>query len=177
MVRTYGVNLSFPFDNFHLWWYALRGMRLNDMRQTLYSLYASWPPPQIVIIHISGNDIGNRHTLDIISQLKFDFIQLHSVLPHSILVFSEIVPRLTWLLNPELKHCEKIRKKINRAMAKFMPYVNGLSYRHIDLEGGLVGFYRSDAVHLSDIALDVFNVGIQNCIELAVGQVGCQAHL
>lgn len=111
MVRTYGVNLSFPFDNFHLWWYALRGMRLNDMRQTLYSLYASWPPPQIVIIHISGNDIGNRHTLDIISQLKFDFIQLHSVLPHSILVFSEIVPRLTWLLNPELKHCEKIRKK------------------------------------------------------------------
>lgn len=62
-------------------------------------------------------------------------------------------------------------------MAKFMPYVNGLSYRHIDLEGGLVGFYRSDAVHLSDIALDVFNVGIQNCVELAVGQVGCQAHL
>lgn len=39
-----------------------------------------------------------------------------------------------------------------------MPSRNGLSFGHMELEGGLSGLYRPDNVHLSDIALDIFNL-------------------
>lgn len=55
-----------------------------------------------------------------------------------------------------------------------MPFINGFSYRHVDPEGGLSGFYRSDTVNLSDFALDIFNLDLQNWIELVAVQVGCQ---
>lgn len=58
-----------------------------------------------------------------------------------------------------------------------MPSINGLSFRHVDLEGGLRGFYRKDNVHLSAVALDIFNLDLESCIELAAVCVGCQAHL
>lgn len=58
-----------------------------------------------------------------------------------------------------------------------MPSIDGLSFRHIYLEGGLAGFYRLDQVHLSDIANDILNLNFQFCIELAVARVGCQACL
>ena len=62
---------------------------------------------------------------------------------------------------------ERMRKRVNRAMEKYMPTIGGLSYRHIDLEGGVPGFYRSDGVHLSEIGLDLFNLGLQSGIEMA----------
>lgn len=43
------------------------------------------------------------------------------------------------------------------------------------MEGGLSGFYHPDNIHLSDVALDLFNLYLQNIIELAVAMVGCQA--
>ncbi|XP_040181175.1 uncharacterized protein LOC120914564 [Rana temporaria] len=74
----------------------------------------------------------------------------------------------------DLLFLEKIRKKINRAMAKFMPSIGGMSFRHVELEGRIPGFYRSDNVHLSDVALDILNLDLQTSVELAVARVGCQ---
>ena len=62
---------------------------------------------------------------------------------------------------------EKMRKRINRAMSKFMPQLGGLAYRHVDLEGGFTGLYRQDGVHLSDVGIDIFNLGLQYGIEQA----------
>lgn len=45
----------------------------------------------------------------------------------------------------------------------------------MDLEGGIGGFYLHDQVHLSDIVLDILNLNLQSCVELAVGWVGCHA--
>lgn len=54
-----------------------------------------------------------------------------------------------------------------------MPSVKVFSC-HVDTEGGLSGFYKTDTVHLSEVALDIFNLDLQSCIELAA--VYCQAH-
>lgn len=62
-----------------------------------------------------------------------------------------------------------MRKRVNRALEKCMPLLNGLSYRHVDLEGGYPGLYRPDGVHLSEVGLDIFNLGLQYSIESAVG--------
>lgn len=62
---------------------------------------------------------------------------------------------------------EKMRKRINRAMVKYMPLIGGLSNRHVDLEGDIPGFYRQDGVHLSEVGLDIFNLDLQCGIEMA----------
>lgn len=38
---------------------------------------------------------------------------------------------------------------------------------HIDLEGGIPGLYRQDIIHLSDIGLNLFNLSLKSCIEMA----------
>lgn len=148
-----------------------------DLYPSLTTLYSSWPPPAVIILHLSGNDLGSYKTLDLNAQIKVDLLHLHVVLPSTILIFSEIVPRIKWLLNPELVYLEKIRKRVNRTIAKFMALIDGLYFHHIDLGGGLPGFYRLDQVHLSDIANDSLNLDFQSGIELAVAQVGCHARL
>lgn len=55
----------------------------------------------------------------------------------------------------------------NEEKSPFMPLINGLSYRHVDLEGGYLGLYRPDGVHLSDVGLDIFNLSLKYSIKRA----------
>lgn len=72
---------------------------------------------------------------------------------NTVLVFSEIIPRLLWLNSL----FEKVRKRISRGIEKFLPTNIGFSFRHVDIEGSVAGLYREDGVHLSDSDLDIFN--------------------
>lgn len=173
--RNYGSNLNLEFDAFKVLWFGHKGMLWRMFCDSLSSLHEKWPLPRDIILHLSGNDIGKCNTLQLLAHMKLDLQCLHAVLPQTILVFSEIIPRKVWLISSEFHCFEKICKRVNRAMSKFIPSVAGFSFRHIDLEGGLAGFYREDNVHLSDIALDIFNLDMQTCVELAVARGVCQA--
>ena len=131
------------------------------------SLVSVWPEPNILILHLGGNDIGQMRTLDLIFGIRDTIQILRESYPQLVIVFSEIVPRLRWLDAGVCRPFEKVRKRVNKAVEKFMVNVTGFSYRHIDLEGGLPGLYRSDGVHLSEVGLDIFNMALQGCIERA----------
>lgn len=49
-----------------------------------------------------------------------------------------------------------------------MRSIGGLSFRHVDLEGALPGFYCFDHVHLSNIGCHILNLDFQSCVELSV---------
>lgn len=125
------------------------------------------PHPDILIIHLGGNDVGKSSTLDLIFLIKHDLQHIHLIFPGTRIIFSEIIPRLVWLSFSENRSLEKIRRRVNHSIAKFMPTLSGLSYRHTELEGGFSGLYRQDGIHLSDIGLDIFNMDFQNMIERA----------
>lgn len=118
------------------------------------------------MIHLGGNDLGRIKTLDLLFMIKHDLQRFKFTFPKTTIIFFEIVPRLTWY-SPDLKPLEKIRKRTNRFVEKFMPDVYGFSFRHFELEGGISGLYRQDGIHLSDIGLDILNLGLQSCIEMA----------
>ena len=99
--------------------------------------------------------------------IKNDLQRIHLFFPGTRIIFSEMIPRLIWLSLSEKKSLEKIRKRVNHSIEKFMPVLGSFSYRHTELEGGLSGLYRPDGVHLSDIGLDIFNMDFQNMIEMA----------
>ena len=139
-----------------------------NLFEELGLLFQSMPIPDVLIIHLGGNDIGRSKSLDLLFQIKDDLGQLCQSFPELCLFFSEIFPRLVWSRTP----FERVRKRLNRAIAKFMPTIGGLSFRHVDLEGGIAGLFRSDGVHLSEIGLDIFNNNLQNMVEVAARRGG-----
>lgn len=68
-------------------------MQWKDLHDTVTVsyLHGQWPVPQIVILHLSGNDCN---TLGLLAQIKLDLLCLHVVLPDTIFIFSKIVPCL-----------------------------------------------------------------------------------
>ena len=146
----------------------MRGLQWHQLYFHLSRLLQVWPPPSILVLHLGGNDLGNLRTVDLLGFIKRDLARFHAISPNTVIIFSEIVPRLAWLSSDMRRVMERMRKRVNRAMEKFMPTIGGLCYRHIDLEGGVPGFSRSDGVHFSEIGLDLFNLGLQSSIEMAV---------
>ncbi|XP_069822572.1 uncharacterized protein [Dendropsophus ebraccatus] len=163
--HNYGVNLSFDLEQFEVQWFGYSGLRWREIYAILHSLASALPPPDILIIHAGGDDIGKLKTLDLLWRSRGICRCLNVFFPECILVFSEIIPRLSWM-RKGLYFYEKIRKRINFAVSKFIPSLGGLSFRHLDLEGYLPGLYWSDLVHLSDIGSDILNANFQSIIEL-----------
>ncbi|OCT95943.1 hypothetical protein XELAEV_18013634mg [Xenopus laevis] len=164
---------SFPVNRVKIHWLGIRGAVWNDLWQLFSLMLHKWGTPDIVIIHLGGNDIGKTKIWDLSRQIKRDLAVLHFNLPQAIIGWSEMVSRLPWLQQPNLKALERCKKKLNFGIYKFMKSLNLLTYRHEELELGGDGLRRRDGIHLSDIGNDIFNVGLQNAIEKAMFKWEC----
>lgn len=171
--RNYGLNLGFSSKEAKIVWFGLRGARWNDLHTIIAKLHCQWGKPDIIFIHLGGNDIGRIKTIDLIKCMRRDLAQLHFALPDTIIVWSEIISRQPWLTDIRLKPLERCRRKINHNLSKFLESLKMLPYRHSELELGGNGLQDVDGVHLSDIGHDIFNVGIQNAIEKAIFKWKC----
>ncbi|KAM4020120.1 uncharacterized protein ACNLHF_000668 isoform 1-T1 [Anomaloglossus baeobatrachus] len=163
-IRSYTENLTFSIEHVNIYWFGSSGMKWAQLVDELKRKVCSAPLPDLIIIHLGGNDIGKVKTLEFISQMQRDITFIKKLFPNTSLVFSEIIPRLLWNSDGFL-FFEKIRKRVNRTMEKFCRATGDFSFRHTDLEGFLFGLYRSDGVHLSDIGVDIFNLGLQSIVE------------
>lgn len=166
--RIYGSNIGLNTDNYKVYWAGFRGMRWVDFLEKISELMCSLPAPDILVVHLGGNDLGLVKTLDLFFNIKHDFLLLKRQFPNLVIVFSEIIYRQLWSYDSSMLFLNKIRKRLNKFVAKFMPSVGGSSYRHIDLEGDSSSLFRSDNIHFNDIGLDIFNIGLQNAVELAM---------
>ncbi|OCT69274.1 hypothetical protein XELAEV_18040585mg [Xenopus laevis] len=165
-IRSYGVNLSLDRQKCKIIWMGIRGLRWNDLISVLLQMLVKWGYPDIILIHLGGNDIGKIRTVDLISQIKRDLSQIRAMMEDVIIIWSEIVPRWVWF-SPEKKLLEKCRKKVNHCVSKFVKTLNIIVFRHFYLEPVELGLYRKDGVHLSDIGNDIFN-GLQTALEKAL---------
>lgn len=101
---------------FRLLWKGIRGLQWFQLYFHLTRLCQIWPPPSILVIHLGGNDLGNVKMLDLLFMIKRDLHCFSISSPGTTLVFSEVVPRLSWLSSAQRKVIKKIRKRVNRAL-------------------------------------------------------------
>lgn len=87
--------------------------------------------------------------------------------PNAILAFSEMIPSLIWSPSGKLFYLDRIRRCLNRTIHNFLVSSGGMSFRHVELEGFVPGLFHNDLVHLSEIRLKIFNMGLQHFIERA----------
>lgn len=156
--------------NFNISWFLFQD-DLNNLSQFVFNLAENNPLPDFIILHCGSELIGKIKTISLISLLKQELFKIHHFLYNSCLIFSEFLPFLLWTRD-SLLFREKIRKRLNRCMSKFLPSIDGISFRHVNLEDLLPGFYESDEFTLSDIGLDFLNLDFLSMLEFGLQRLG-----
>lgn len=124
--------------------------------------------PDVLVIHVGGNDMGVRTSRELLRDIKLDFLRLWSSYPGIILVWSDIVARRVWRHARSQQGLNRARAKLNRAVGRFVARNGGIVVRHKDLEVVDDSLLLTDGAHLNPIGLDIWMLGLQEGIEQAL---------
>lgn len=116
--RTLTEHLSFDRSLYKLVWFSNIKFNWRNISSWVQNFIKNSPLPDIVILHLGGDEIGFIRTTNLIWDIRSSFSELKSMLPFSILVVLEIFPRLA-CSEKHLRYIEKIQIRINRCLEKF----------------------------------------------------------
>lgn len=130
--------------------------------------------PIILVLHAGGNDIGFVRTVELIARIRLDLARFLALFSDVVLIWSEIVPRPAWSILGDARAIERIRRRVNHAVSRYVRSLGGFVVRHRELEGENAALMRRDGVHLTPVGLDIFNLGLQSGVEQALSAGGSQ---
>ncbi|XP_075448420.1 paraspeckle component 1 isoform X1 [Ascaphus truei] len=168
ITREYGEHLGLGPQRVQISWFFRRDMVWDQLLPTLMQLAREIGKPEVLLIHLGGNDVGGIRGIDLINKMKADLSFVKDVFKETIVVWSEILPRTAWNDTENYKAIDKLRRKINKCISDYMESVGSLSITYVECEKTCPGFSSSDGVNLSKRALDLFNVQLKTSIESAL---------
>lgn len=160
----FGVQLGMHPNCVRVYWKGMQGMTWQQLVPLLLQLKDNWPKPDVLIIHLGGNDITTTAPEAFISTVKKDMTSLKSIFPQCLLVWSSILSRQSWRGTEDSKEMDIIRMAINDSIQEMMPGLSGTALSHSNIQPYL-GHYRPDGVHLSGKGIDIFNLNLQAFLE------------
>ena len=115
------------------------------------SLLASGGPPDLIIIHLGGNDLANLR-LGAINRAMYRTLQLlMGLCPHSTVALSGILPRAGYRGARCNTAIDKCRRACNRRARKLVERVGGFYVPHPQFSYKTTHLYLPDGVHLSEL--------------------------
>ncbi|XP_041417684.1 uncharacterized protein LOC121393371 isoform X1 [Xenopus laevis] len=114
-----GQQMGLPEEHMKIAWLGKRGMRWEQLRGMSLGA-AERNPIDLLIIHAGGNDLTSHRTPALIENMKADLTDILSKGRIRCVAWSDMIPRSNWRGASSPKGIEKVRKKVNRAMHKFM---------------------------------------------------------
>ncbi|RXN11627.1 hypothetical protein ROHU_010525 [Labeo rohita] len=102
-------------------WYGKGGMKWS---QILPAVLSTGLRPDVLLIHVGGNDLGLQRSVDLLSSMKEDISALQKITSATVM-FSSITERCVWRWGDGRK-LNKARKFVDSAMAQFMADTGGV---------------------------------------------------
>ncbi|XP_040296291.1 uncharacterized protein LOC121008068 [Bufo bufo] len=167
-VRPSGRQLGFSPECATVRWLGVRGMLWGGVLREVHHFVRLDRPPDVLVLHVGGNDLGKRPFRELVRDVKFDLLRIWELFPGIVTVWSDIVPRKVWRGARSVESLNKARIKVNRAVGRFMARNGGVVVRHEVLEKGEGAFWRADGVHLNAVGTDLWALGIQSGVEIAL---------
>ncbi|XP_044124486.1 uncharacterized protein LOC122919488 [Bufo gargarizans] len=167
-VRRNGRQLGFSPAELRVRWIGLRGLLWGRVLPEFHANVALDRVPDVVVLHVGGNDLGVRRSRDVIRDIKLDVLRLLAEFPDLIVVWSDVVARRSWRFARSVDRINKARAKLNKEVGRFVRRQGGLVVRHQELEAASAQFLRADGVHLNELGIDMWALGIQEGLELAL---------
>ncbi|XP_041444407.1 serine/arginine repetitive matrix protein 2-like isoform X3 [Xenopus laevis] len=168
VLKGNALQLGFPEDRIAVKWFGFPGLQWSGVWPALVRLAKVEHRPDILVIHVGGNDLGLVAQRDLVIMMKQDVDRIRSLFPGIILVWSEITPRLVWRFARDIQAIERSRGKVNKLLSIFIRKSGGIVVRHRGLEDKTKGCFSTDGVHLSDIGMALFTFAIAEGIERAL---------
>lgn len=147
-----------------LWWQGKGGLTLRKLKGRIRFLMTLEELPQFIVIHIGGNDIGYISVGHLNYLLRRFMFWLSEQMPQTTLIFSQILPRNTWLYSNKNECMEKCRRRINSTMGRFMTKNGGCYIKYPDIKP-TKHFIKRDGVHLTTLGNNVFLNTLQGALE------------
>ncbi|XP_074853881.1 uncharacterized protein LOC142014737 [Carettochelys insculpta] len=166
--RSFGPQLGIRVEDAKLHWIGKSGMMWDQLIPTLLNTRKLLPDPDVLVIHLGGNDLGKTKLVDILIRTRKDLKFIHETFKNVILVWSDIVPRKAWNQEESYKCLERSRRRVNRAIGKFMKSIGGYVISHDSLVPESPGLFHLDGVLLSQSGTDVFNLDLLSVLETLI---------
>lgn len=148
-------------------WCGQRGMRWDDLRRQIQWI-GLHRVPSMILVHLGGNDITSSTIQKMRRIIRRDFYYLSTNFPTTLLVWSDILPRLTWKFAKEGSDLQALDRKrlrfnmIGHQVLRELP--NGRVLSH-EITTDTPGLFANDGCHLSDVGTDLFCNSLQGGIE------------
>ncbi|XP_048864622.1 uncharacterized protein si:dkeyp-121d4.3 isoform X2 [Brienomyrus brachyistius] len=161
-----GVQLGMDPGRVRVCWKGTQGMRWEQFLPLIQQLKDTWPNPDVIIIHLGGNDLGSGDTETLLAAIRKDLEYMKSIFPQCLLVWSSILPRLSWRSLEDTEAAERMRVAVNEKVQEDIRALGGTVVDHEQIRPGSdSGLYRPDGIHLSGKGIDQFNMDIRNLLE------------
>lgn len=133
-----------------IFWQGRSGLKWKQLVPLLKHLLTVEERPDFLIIHCGGNSIGMKSTAELIFDMKQDLVEIFRLFHNSVIIWSQILPRLSWRGPIEHAAMERSRRRVNNGIASFILGIGGKYLRYPVITGNDCSFYLPDGVHLSD---------------------------
>ncbi|XP_056616050.1 uncharacterized protein si:dkeyp-121d4.3 isoform X3 [Triplophysa dalaica] len=160
----FGGQLGMHPNSTRIWWKGVQGLTRQQLLPLLLELRDSWPKPDVLIVHLGGNDISTTPPDLFICYVKKDLASLKNIFPGCLLVWSDILSRQFWRDVEDSRERDIIRMGINDSIHNVMTKLGGTFVTHDNISPSS-GLYRPDGVHLSGKGIDTFNLNLQEFLE------------
>ncbi|XP_068100045.1 nuclear factor 7, brain-like isoform X2 [Hyperolius riggenbachi] len=159
-------DLGFGKDNYTVHWMAKAGMQWHELASELKRKIANMGAPNILVVHLGGNDLGVLTTFYLIASINNVLLDISRRYRDTVVFWSCMVPRAEWF-NTVLEKC---RKNINRSIAKSSKEVDYKVITHSEVEKhfrlrSMSKIRKGKSPGLSSLELDIFNTEIRDAIK------------
>ncbi|KAJ8297896.1 hypothetical protein KUTeg_024427 [Tegillarca granosa] len=163
---TFKKNLQLETNNLSVLWQGKPGMRWEQVFNKIKYLITFIDPPEFLLLHCGGNDIGSSlKSVELIHLILNTIVKIFKLLPKTRLIWSQILPRLEWRNEVNHRALNKVRVRVNRKIANFVLKNNGFYIKYPELIESNTGCFSKDNVHLSDLGNDLFLFRIQQALQ------------
>ncbi|XP_056426231.1 uncharacterized protein LOC130367675 [Hyla sarda] len=153
-------------------WRGILGMRWPRVLTEVVDIARTAHSGVILVVHVGGNDLCYSRVPDLITLMKADVDRISGFFTKLVLVWSEIVPRVSWQGARNAAAIERSRRLVNSRMARFVRSKGGIVVRHRELEGDNRQFMIPDGIHLNDTGFEIFLSGLKDGLEQALLLLG-----
>ena len=129
-------------------WFGKGGLRWNGVLPRFYSELSTQSPPDILVVHAGGNDLGQVPAKKLGVEITRGLMQLHKDFPSMRILFSGINERQAWRYG-EPRVINGDRKTVNELVSRAVHYFGGEVVQHPLLRFFRKRLYLSDGVHFT----------------------------
>ncbi|XP_061490951.1 uncharacterized protein LOC133388738 isoform X2 [Rhineura floridana] len=128
-------------------WLGRRGMHWEGLLPALFRQGLVQTIPQVLVIHLGGNDLGLMKGKALIIQASKDMQAIRQRWPWVRLMWSDLLPRKVWCDVWDLAGVDRVRKKVNRQIRLALLGQGGLVIPHPQIQQQKGELYRADGIH------------------------------